>query len=112
MLLAHTCSTFCDGLLRQRRREGALTSLARLVNADVEAEDSFPPPLSDEEEEGSVTTWEGAAELVGAIYGGFEEQARDMSVTELLLDVLRMAQLQVSPGHSLQSRCSPAPSTR
>ena len=41
------------------------------------------------------TTWEehGAA-LVADVYGGYEEQVREMQPLELLLDVLRMAQLQ------------------
>jgi hypothetical protein len=44
-------------------------------------------------EEELTATWAEGASLVQTVYGGYEEQAREMSAVELLLDVLRMAQL-------------------
>lgn len=68
------------------------------ADADEEADtekgsvDTFPPAST-----ASLppTSWEehGAA-LVADVYGGYEEQAREMKPLELLLDILRMAQLQ------------------
>ena len=40
-----------------------------------------------------VANWSEGGELVGLVYGGFEEQAREMTMVELMLDILRMAQL-------------------
>ena len=121
-LLRDATVTHCEGLRRQARREASIKRLQKLLVADVGADDPLALGESDaegahegasdvEEGEGGVpqadraasasaaaappTTWEehGAA-LVADVYGGYEEQVREMQPLELLLDVLRMAQLQ------------------
>ena len=121
-LLRDATVTHCEGLRRQARREASIKRLQKLLVADVGEDDPLALGESDaegahegasdvEEGEGGVpqadraasasaaaappTTWEehGAA-LVADVYGGYEEQVREMQPLELLLDVLRMAQLQ------------------
>ena len=121
-LLRDATVTHCEGLRRQARREASIKRLQKLLVADVGADDPLALGESDaegahegasdvEEGEGGVaqadraasasaaaappTTWEehGTA-LVADVYGGYEEQVREMQPLELLLDVLRMAQLQ------------------
>jgi len=65
--------------------EGGVAQAERAASALVSASAATAPP----------TTWdEHGAALVADVYGGYEEQVREMQPLELLLDVLRMAQLQ------------------
>ena len=75
---------------------GSVSEAARGRTGGNDADDSggSADANADTASSGPVPSWASGGALVATVYGGFEEQAREMSAVELLLDVLRMAQLQ------------------